>query len=62
MLESTMSGTVAGSIEIDGKALGQGGARFEVDCVDIIEVRYGLVARKQTYIDSLTMQGQLGGE
>jgi steroid delta-isomerase-like uncharacterized protein len=62
VLESTMSGTVAGSIEIEGKALGKGGARVEVDCVDIIEVRDGLVASKQTYVDSLTMQGQLGGE
>ena len=62
VLESTMSGTVAGSIEVEGKALGKSGARVEVDCVDVIEVRDGLVASKQTYIDSLTMQGQLGGE
>ncbi len=38
------------------------GARVEVDCVDVIEVRDGLVASKQTYIDSLAMQRQLGGE
>ena len=38
------------------------GARVEVDCVDVIEVRDGLVSSKQTYIDSLTMQRQLGGE
>jgi uncharacterized protein (TIGR02246 family) len=62
VLESIMSGTVAGSIEVDGESLGQGGARVEVDCVDVIEVRDGLVASKQTYIDSLAMQGQLGGE
>ena len=30
--------------------------------MDVIEVRDGLVASKQTYIDSLTMQRQLGGE
>jgi ketosteroid isomerase-like protein len=40
----------------------QNGARVEVDCVDVIEVRDGLVSSKQTYIDSLAMQRQLGGE
>ena len=62
VLESTMSGTVAGSIEVEGQPLGEGGARVEVDCVDVIAVRDGLVASKQTYIDSLTMQRQLAGE
>jgi steroid delta-isomerase-like uncharacterized protein len=62
VLESTMSGTVAGSIEVEGEALGANGARVQVDCVDVIEVRDGLVASKQTYIDSLAMQRQLGGE
>jgi steroid delta-isomerase-like uncharacterized protein len=62
VLESTMSGTVAGSIEVEGEALGESGARVEVDCVDLIEVRDGLVASKQTYVDSLTMQRQLEGE
>src|SRR3954471_9053507 len=62
VLESTMSGTVAGSIEVEGQALGEGGARVEADCVDVIAVRDGLVASKQTYIDSLSMQRQLGGE
>jgi len=60
VLESTMSGTAAGSIEVEGEALGATGARVEVDCVDVIEVRDGLVASKQTYIDSLAMQRQLG--
>jgi steroid delta-isomerase-like uncharacterized protein len=62
VLESTMSGTVAGSIEVEGQPLGEGGARVEVDCVDVITVRDGLVASKQTYIDSLNMQRQLEGE
>jgi steroid delta-isomerase-like uncharacterized protein len=61
-LESTMSGTVAQPIDVEGEALGEQGARIEVDCVDVIEVRDGLVASKQTYIDSLAMQRQLGGE
>jgi steroid delta-isomerase-like uncharacterized protein len=62
VLESTMSGTVAQPIDVEGEALGEQGARIEVDCVDVIEVRDGLVASKQTYIDSLAMQRQLGGE
>ena len=57
-----MSGTVAQQIEVEGQALGESGARIEVDCVDVIEIRDGLVASKQTYIDSLAMQRQLGGE
>jgi steroid delta-isomerase-like uncharacterized protein len=61
VLESTMSGTVAQPIDVEGEALGEQGARIEVDCVDVIEVRDGLVASKQTYIDSLAMQRQLGG-
>jgi steroid delta-isomerase-like uncharacterized protein len=62
VLESTMTGTVAQAIEVDGEAVGESGARVEVDCVDVIEVRDGLVSSKQTYIDSLAMQRQLGGE
>jgi len=62
VLESVMSGTVAQPIEVEGEALGDSGARIEVDCVDVIEVRNGLVSSKQTYIDSLAMQRQLGGE
>jgi steroid delta-isomerase-like uncharacterized protein len=62
VLESTMSGTIARPIEVEGESLGDSGARVEVDCVDVIEVRDGLVVSKQTYIDSLTMQRQLAGE
>ena len=71
VLESIMSGTVARSIEVEGvdpaavfvaAVKDQSGARVEVDCVDVIEVRDGLVASKQTYIDSMAMQRQLGGE
>jgi steroid delta-isomerase-like uncharacterized protein len=59
VLESTMTGTVADSPE--GEELGTSGSRIEVECVDVIEVRDGLIASKQTYLDSLAMQGQLGG-
>jgi steroid delta-isomerase-like uncharacterized protein len=62
VLESTMSGTIAQPIQVEGESLGDSGARVEVDCVDVIEVRDGLVVSKQTYIDSLTMQRQLAGE
>ena len=62
VLESTMSGTVEQTIEVDGEELGVRGARVEVPCVDVIKVRDGLIASKHTYIDSLAMQRQLGGE
>jgi ketosteroid isomerase-like protein len=62
VLESTMTGTVEGAIEVDGESLGDRGARVEVDCVDVIEVRDGLVASKHTYLDSMAMQRQLEGE
>jgi steroid delta-isomerase-like uncharacterized protein len=62
VLESTMSGTVARPMEVEGVSLGDSGARIEVDCVDVIEVRDGLVTSKQTYIDSLAMHRQLVGE
>ena len=61
VLESTMTGTVEQAIEVDGEELGARGARVEVDCVDVIEVRDGLVAGTHTYLDSMTMQRQLGG-
>jgi steroid delta-isomerase-like uncharacterized protein len=62
VLESSMTGTVEQAIEVEGESLGDRGARVEVDCVDVIEVRDGLVASKQTYLDSMALQRQLGGE
>jgi steroid delta-isomerase-like uncharacterized protein len=62
VLESTMSGTVEQAIEVEGESFGTSGGRIEVPCVDVIQVRDGRVASKHTYIDSLTMQRQLGGE
>jgi steroid delta-isomerase-like uncharacterized protein len=59
VLESTMTGTVAQPLEVDDKPVGANGARVEVDCIDVIEVRDGLIARKDTYLDALTMQQQL---
>ena len=62
VLESTMSGTVEQAIEVDGEEMGVRGARVQVPCVDVIQVRDGLIASKHTYLDSITMQRQLGGE
>src|SRR5262249_1257203 len=39
VLESSMTGTVDSAIEVEGESLGERGARVEVDCVDVIEVR-----------------------
>jgi steroid delta-isomerase-like uncharacterized protein len=62
VLESTMSGTVEQAIEVEGESFGERGVRVEVPCVDVIEVRDGRVATKHTYLDSMSMQRQLGGE
>ncbi len=62
VLESTMSGTVEQAIDVEGESFGRRGARVEVPCVDVIEVRGGLVTSKHTYLDSLGMQRQLGAE
>ena len=62
VLESTMSGTVEQAIQVEDELFGTAGARVEVPCVDVIEVRDGLVASKHTYLDTLAMQRQLGGE
>jgi len=47
VLESLMQGTTAAGISIS------------VDCVDVISVRDGLVASKDTYLDALAFQAQL---
>jgi steroid delta-isomerase-like uncharacterized protein len=62
VLESTLTGTVEQAVEVEGESFGGRGAPVEVPCVDVIEVRDGLVASKHTYLDSLAMQRQLGGE
>lgn len=59
VLESTMSGTLARPLELDG-AVAEPGRRVSVDAVDVIAVEDGLVARKDTYLDAVEMQRQLG--
>jgi steroid delta-isomerase-like uncharacterized protein len=47
--EWRMSGTLAGT-----------DARFEVDLVDVLTVEHGLVKSKDSYVDAVSMQAQLG--
>ena len=49
--EWLMTGTAAAS-----------GAKVEVDLVDVITVKGGLVASKDSYVDAVSLQAQLGGE
>jgi steroid delta-isomerase-like uncharacterized protein len=61
-LESTMSGTLAAPGELDGEEVGAAGAKVAVDCLDLIVVRDGAIAEKHTYLDSVTLLRQAGGE
>jgi steroid delta-isomerase-like uncharacterized protein len=47
--EWRVSGTLAGT-----------DARFDVDLIDVVTVEDGLVASKDSYIDAVSMQAQLG--
>ena len=49
VVEWKMSGTLAAT-----------GAQFEVDLVDLITVEAGLVKSKDSYLDAVSMQAQLG--
>lgn len=60
VLESTMSGTVAAPIDVEGEQVQADGARVAVDAVDVISVQGGLVQSKDTYLDALTFERQLG--
>jgi steroid delta-isomerase-like uncharacterized protein len=61
VMQSTMTGTVGQALKVEDQTLGAGGSRIEVDCVDVIEVCDGLVARKDTYLDTVLFQRQLEG-
>jgi steroid delta-isomerase-like uncharacterized protein len=58
--EAKMSGTAASPLAIDGQALEAEGARLEIDCVDVIAVRDGLIARKDTYLDAAALMRATG--
>ncbi|MBV8291884.1 MAG: nuclear transport factor 2 family protein, partial [Mycobacterium sp.] len=49
--ESRMTGTAAAN-----------GAKVEVDLVDVITVKGGLVATKDSYVDAASLRAQLDGE
>lgn len=59
VLESRMSGTVSAPIEVEGEQVEATGARVEVDFLDVIAVHDGLLARKDSYLDTLDFQAQL---
>ena len=59
-LESTLSGAVAEPIDVEGEQVDAPGARVTVDAVDVISVREGLVQTKDTYLDALSFERQLG--
>ena len=59
VLESRMSGTVSAPIEVDGEQREAAGARVEVDFIDHITVRDGLIARKDSYLDGLEFERQM---
>jgi steroid delta-isomerase-like uncharacterized protein len=58
--ESTLTGTVAGTVELEEQTLEAPGASVEVACVDVIQVRDGLVTRKDTYLDGVSFMRQIG--
>ncbi len=61
VLESRMSGTVSAPIEgVEGERFEAPGTRVEVDFLDVIVVEEGLLARKDSYLDTLDFQAQLG--
>jgi uncharacterized protein (TIGR02246 family) len=60
-LESRLSGTVAAPIEVEGQQVDAPGTRVDVDFLDVIAVEDSLVARKDSYMDSLAFQRQLEG-
>ena len=60
VLESRMSGTVSAPIEVEDQTIEAAGTRVEVDFLDVIAVADGLLERKDSYLDTLDFQAQLG--
>jgi steroid delta-isomerase-like uncharacterized protein len=60
VLESVMSGTVAAPIAVGDEQVEATGARVAVDFLDVILVEDGLIARKDSYLDTLAFERQLG--
>jgi steroid delta-isomerase-like uncharacterized protein len=59
VLESRMSGTVSAPIEVEDETIEAPGTRVEVDFLDVIAVSEGLLARKDSYLDTLGFQAQV---
>jgi ketosteroid isomerase-like protein len=59
VLESRMSGTVSAPIEVEDETIEATGTRVDVDFLDVIAVEDGLLARKDSYLDTLGFQTQL---
>jgi steroid delta-isomerase-like uncharacterized protein len=60
LLASTMSGTLAQPLELNGSVIAEPGAKIAVDALDVIDVRDGLIVAKHTYLDSVALLQQLG--
>lgn len=60
VLESTVTATLAQPLEVDGQTVEQDGARVEFEAVDVITVEDGRISTKDTYVDALAIQRQLG--
>src|SRR3954453_2613245 len=60
VFESTVTATLAQPLAVDGQTVEQNGARVEFEAVDVITVEEGLVKTKDTYVDALAIQHQLG--
>jgi len=60
VFESKMTGTAASPLAVSGGEVEVAGARLEIDCIDVIEVRDGLVARKDTYLDAAGLLAEAG--
>ena len=53
-------GTVAAPIEVEGRQVEAAGSRVAVDFLDVIIVEDGLIAREDSYLDTLAFERQLG--
>jgi ketosteroid isomerase-like protein len=56
-----MTGIAASPLVVAGREAEAAGAKVVIDCVDVIELRDGLVARKDTYLDATALLGDAQG-
>ena len=61
VFESRMTGIAASPLVVAGREAEAAGAKVVIDCVDVIELRDGLVARKDTYLDATALLGDAQG-